>query len=483
MNEFVFLEENYPVTLTSIICSAISSLISAKQSTKSRTAIFIWSLITLMLPGIELLMWYIYLHDFAIDLARNKVSFGFSAMLAGWTGARESKLTIFGGPFIALALYAVIGWILMITPENMANLIYLGVPEVKDNIKSILHINLEVKEKLGSVQIRKYKNGYTRAYKVQLCHIYMLLNSDFWILERNIIKSRWYVLSSNETSSKIRRGLVLLMGLPVYFLVCLTEVIIAFFYYSIPVFGFFVCVVKGFCSGLSKYLSEHTSTRWSRFVFVLRIPLCVVVLLFQIYYLYIFTILFLDSFNFLSRILMFTYTAVVAYPRETYGYFMLIITSISFAFDRLYTFAKVYKRILKLAIKQCKNEDSLKEYIVSKKGRHNNVCYGIPKYLFEYLINSVRPRRVQLLHTTLQLVSIIFFLSVSIEIMVRFQNIEELGFLIHVFIAIFICAMPSIYNSVVSKKQAEIKLVRKIMKSLKAGIRTCSGEHYINHNE
>ena len=96
-------------------------------------------------------------------------------MLSGWTGARESKLTIFGGPFVALTLYAVIGWILMITPENIANLIYLGMPEIKDNIKSILHVNLEVKETLGSVQIRKYKNGYTRAYNVQLCHIYMHL--------------------------------------------------------------------------------------------------------------------------------------------------------------------------------------------------------------------------------------------------------------------------------------------------------------------
>ena len=77
-------------------------------------------------------------------------------MLSGWTGALESKLTIFGGPFVALTLYAVIGWILMITPENIANLIYLGMPEIKDNIKSILHVNLEVKETLGSVQIQKW---------------------------------------------------------------------------------------------------------------------------------------------------------------------------------------------------------------------------------------------------------------------------------------------------------------------------------------
>ena len=167
---------------------------------------------------------------------------------------------------------------------------------------------------------------------------------------------------------------------------CLTEVNSIFFYYSFPVFGFFVCGAKGFCSGLSKYLSKHISKQWPRFVFVLRIPLCVVVLLFQIYYLYTFTILFLDGFDFLSRILMFTYTAVVAYPRETYYYSMLIITSCppflpSIASSRLER-SEIYKRILKLAIKQCENEDSLKEYmyIVSKKGRQNNVCYGIPKY-------------------------------------------------------------------------------------------------------
>ena len=59
---------------------------------------------------------------------------------------------------------------------------------------------------------------------------------------------------------------------------------------------------------------------------------------------------------------MVTYTAVVAYPREIYGYFMLILISAYFALEGCFHFGDIYHLILKFAIKRCKKDLSLQKY-------------------------------------------------------------------------------------------------------------------------
>lgn len=97
----------------------------------------------------------------------------------------------------------------------------------------------------------------------------------------------------------------------------------------------------------------------------------------------------------------------------------------------------------------------------------DEIC-GISKGLFEYLVENIRPRRIQVFHTLLRLATMTFVLSISIEIMVMFEKFEELSFFVHVFVTMFICALPSIYCSVVSTQQGEVKLRRKINKYLLA---------------
>ena len=471
MNSFVYLEENSPVTATSLISSALSNLLPSKQSTKSRLAIFVWSVGTLILPAAELIMWYIYLYDFAIDLAKNGVSFGFSSMLAGWEASRHTKLSLFGGPYVALGLYVVIGWVLMLCPKKIADLIYVEGAGNKENVNSILWLNLSTKENLGSVKIGKNKNGYTRCYKLQLCHLYMLLNSDFWSLEWKIVKTRWYTFVSvlvQTISFKLIRGFITLCCFPIYFLFSLIEIAVSFCYYSVPMLSFLLCVTKGFSLGLNSYVTDNVSTHCSRIGCIIRFLLCAIGLSFQVYYLYIFTILFLDSFNFVSRILIFTYTAIIAYPRETYGYFMLILTTAAFGISQFSSFGDIYKLILKIAIKQCKKDETLGKHLDRQNDLYEDEVCGVSRDLFEYLIAHIRPRRVQMFHNVLRLATMTFVLSISIEIMVKFEKFEELGFFVNIFVTMFICALPTIYYSIVSKGQDKVKLTRKINKLLRA---------------
>lgn len=461
--EHVYLMEVSPVTASSMISPVLVKFLPSTQTRKSRLAIIFWLVATLTLPAIELLMWYLYMYDFAIDLAKNNMSFGFSSMLAGWEDSR-SKLSEFGGPFIALSLYVVIGGLLTLCPSKVSDQIDLGVADNNEHLKTILLLSLKKKEKLGSVKIDRTKNGYTRSYKLQLCHLYMLLNPDFWTLEWKIVTSRWCALVSileQTISTKTIRRPITMFCLLLYAALVLIEVSIAFFYYSIPILSFLCSVVKGYCRGLQTYLSRKVGNRSLRFL--IRIPLCVLVLLFQIYYLYIFTILFLQSFWFISRLLVFTYTAIVTYPRETYGYLLLIVTIVSFSVKRFFSFGNIYKLILEITIKQCTEKESLKKHLIPKE---SDDTVGISRELFEYLVENIRPRRVHIFHTLLQLSLMIFILCISINIMVMFQKIEDLSLFVNVFVTMFICALPAIYSSVISSEQRKLKLKRKIDKLL-----------------
>ena len=378
-NNIVFNDGKSPITAFSMIKSSVSKLVPQKQKTKSRMAIFVYSILFLIIPEIEVLVHYIYLFDYIQSAAENNISFRFSSLLAGWEKSKDSKFSLFGGPVIALCLYLAVGWILMLSPKIMAN---------------------------------------------QICF-------------------------------------------PIYAVFCLIEIIVGLQYYSSPMFCFFFCITFGFSLGINKYIPVKIVPRFSRLGLILRYPACLIVFLMLIYYLYIFTVLFIDSFFFVSRILLFTYTAIVAYLRETNSYFMLIFLTAYFGFRGFLQVGNFYKGMLKLTIKLCKQDEVLREFVVRNQQIDGNEIYGIPKEMFEFLVDHIRPRRVHIFHTAMHFVIIVFILSISIVLMERFEKFEDISLLVHVFITLFICAVPNIYNSIFSKDKMKQKLTRKIKNHLR----------------
>ena len=115
-----------PITAISTIYCRFSFLFPAKRSTKLRLSfyftIFTFSLLTLVLPALKFLICYYY-----VDLANNNISTGLSGLVVGWE-ARRMEFNVFGGPFIAIGLYLVIGWTFILTPTAMAmaDHLYIG---------------------------------------------------------------------------------------------------------------------------------------------------------------------------------------------------------------------------------------------------------------------------------------------------------------------------------------------------------------------
>ena len=466
--DIVYLDDNTPVTASSLIVPILLLLLPKKQSSKSRIAIVIWSLITLILPAIELILYKFYLFDYVSDLAKNDIAFGFSSMLIGWD-AHRLQFTIFGGPYIAVGLYLILGWILMLSPKVMVDQLYYGIPDGDTGAKSILTINLKTKEFLGHSKILKHRNGYFRLLKVQISHLYMLVNQKFWLLEVQIVKERWrsFLSAMNKlVSVKIMSITIATVVFPVYVIISLLEIVLAIFYYACPMVSFIFCSHRGFIIGVNKYISDKCYARSSLVRLVLRVFVSVIVFLFLSYYFYIFVVLFFENFFFLSRILMYSYTAVVAYPRETYGFIMLITITIYFALKGFIHFGDIYRAMLKITVNLCKNEQTFHKQLHSYKEWDGVEICGIPRDLFEHLIENIFPRRIQALHTVIKLVSLVFMLSISIILLGRFKKYEDLSLLVHIFITVFICALPAIYNSLVSKERNKMKLKKKIYKQI-----------------
>ena len=183
-------------------------------------------------------------------------------------------------------------------------------------------------------------------------------------------------------------------------------------FYVTPSLSFTYFALRGLCSSLNNYLSKRFFSTYNR----LGCAICILVYGFMslcsIYHLYIFTILFVDGFFFVSRIVMFIFTAFVAYPRETYGYFMLIVLSTYFILEGLFRFGIIYHQILKYAVKFSKQDLEDNEYKTHfSEFIHTNetVVVGSSKELFEYLVDHIRPRRVMFFTHPSNLYSLLLF--------------------------------------------------------------------------
>lgn len=69
---------------------------------------------------------------------------------------------------------------------------------------------------------------------------------------------------------------------------------------------------------------------------------------------------------------------------------------------------------------------------------------GIKRDLFNVIVDKHLPRRNQVLITILKFTSVIFVLTISVELLTRFHKFQELSLLTHVFTVLFVCSLPKI---------------------------------------
>jgi hypothetical protein len=157
-----------------------------------------------------------------------------------------------------------------------------------------------------------------------------------------------------------------------------------------------------------------------------------------------FSIIFLDSFIFLSRVVIFTYTGLFANPSYTEGYLVFSITVAMYIHDSIHSINETYEQVFNQTKKVCKRvskrlEDQEKLYRKDIEGA------GIRLELYLFVVDSHKPKRVEILKALVKIATICLCLYISIGILTQFEGFQQLSVVTQTATTTFICLVPIIF--------------------------------------
>ncbi|XP_052065160.1 uncharacterized protein LOC127704956 [Mytilus californianus] len=409
----------------------------------SRLLKIICILLTSLFVILEVLSYYYFMNDFVVSSTKAEVPFNWITMAAGYSLSMDSFLPCFGGPYIALGLYYISSAFLLCLPTDLSKFVDKGIDDKAEMFMSLLTVDMSTKGKLGAILNIRRQAGYTRLNSVLRANIYMLINPTFWDIGFQIQKRRFNGFIQVLTRNRILCKLVLTAVLvPVYFCICIIEWVLAIFMYGLPVVGFFFIILNGYYNTIREINTRRTGTA----SFVLGITIIVLMSVCVTYDIYIFSLLFIDSFIFLCRICTYSFAGLIAYPDITYGYLVFTITVMIYVTECIQHVNAVYTYLFETVKNIC---------IKIKKEKHihavpliscNGCTTSVSKLLFRYVVRYYRPLRIEILFSCLKLTFIVIILYMSISILLTFKELSKMSTLTQAITALFICLIPKLWH-------------------------------------
>ncbi|CAC5402148.1 unnamed protein product [Mytilus coruscus] len=445
------------------VLSGLSHRAYASGKIFSRLLKIVCVLSTSLFVVLEVLSHFYFLKDYVASSTKAGVPFNWISMAAGYSLSRYSFLPCFGGPYIALGLYYISSAFLLCLPSDLSKFVDKGIDDKSDMFTSLLTVDISTKGKLGAVLNIHRQAGYTRLYSVLKANIYMLINPSFWNIGFQIQKRRINGYISVLTGNRILYRLVLTAALvPIYLFICVLEWVLAIFVYGLPVVGFFIIITNAYYNTMKQV---HTFQRTGSASFVFGIIVIVLMSVCVAYDIYIFSLLFIESFIFLCRICTYSFAGLIAYPNFTYGYLVFTITVMIYVTESIQHVKNVYTHLFETVKNIC---------IQMKKGKHiqavpliscNGCTMSVSKPLFRYVVRYYRPLRIEILFSLLKLTFIVILLYMSISILLTFKELSKMSTLTQAITALFICLIPKLWHKFEEKgdkykegtKTAEIK--------------------------
>ena len=431
----------------------------------SRLLKIICILLTSLIVILEVLSYYYFMNDFVVSSTKAEVPFNWISMAAGYSLSKESFLPCFGGPYIALALYYISSALLLCLPTNLSKFVDKGIDDKAEMFMSLLTVDTSTKGKLGAVLDIRRQTAYTRLYSVLRANIYMLINPSFWDIGFHIQKRRFNGFIRVLTRNRILFRLVLTCALiPIYLLICIIEWMLAIFMYGLPVVGFFFIIINGYYNTVREVNSKRTGSAG----YVIGIIIIILMSVCAAFDIYMFSLLFIDSFIFLCRICTYAFAGLIAYPDITYGYLVFTITVTIYVTECIQHVNVVYTYLFETVKNIC---------IKMKKGKHlqavpmiscNGYTTSVSKPLFRYVVRYYRPLRIEILFSCLKLTIIVIILYMSISILLTFKELSKMSTLTQAITALFICLIPKLWHMFEEKgekykEETEIAEVKNII--------------------
>lgn len=379
--------------------------------------------------------------EYIIQSVKQGAPMNFLSMIAGYNLSKENFLIFLGGPYIALAVYLVCFIALICLPKNLADFLTIGLPEKTNNPMSVLTVDLKLREFFGSRRILSNRNdGYRKIQKTLVANIFCLLNPHFWKFAFSVQINRFKIIAIRITGNRpVRDFIIVLVILLPYLAFCFIEIAFTVLCCGFPTIFVIGLIYRSYCRNIYDWLSRKGIVGLVAMVIIM--PGCLVVLTYTVY---MFSIIFLDSFIFLSRVVIFTYTGLFANPSYTEGYLVFSITVAMYIYDSIHSINETYEQVFNQTKKVCKRlskrmEDQEKLYRKDIEGA------GIRLELYLFVVDSHKPKRVEILKALVKIATIFLCLYISIGILTQFDGFQQLSVVTQTATTTFICLVPKIF--------------------------------------
>ena len=408
---------------------------------------------------LKVLLVFRYEGDF-IQAANSKGSLlNFNNLLVDFQSARRNYLVIFGGPHVALALFVLLSCIFIQLPRDLESFLVRGLFNFESLGLSPLTIGLEAKCHLAGLQCNNI-SGFNKIHYTLFSNLLLLLNKAFWQHTFKMLFCRWKMTIYPFLKQICSPCLLKVTCIPLsigYAIFCTLELVVMLLLYLSPIISFPLILIKAYVNAITDFCKCRSNTFVKALCYIL-LPLVVLALSFTWY---ISCLVIFQSIWFFFVIILYTYSGVIAYPRISYGYLIFVFMTIYYIVEIFNKFGKSYQKLLHLTIKASKSVN----HISTGKTVEIRNDNGIPKKLWELIIKKHQARRLKVASTILQLVVLISVLYVSVDLLERFNQFQELSVITHVFTVLAVCTLPKIIRSVYIDKlcgQNKHQLLRNI---------------------
>ncbi|XP_069124253.1 uncharacterized protein [Argopecten irradians] len=429
-----------PITVVTILIQPICFLGRRYPNGLSRTIRFFFAIFSLFFVTIKVVVHYIYQYDFVVASVTQGTPMDFLSVLAGYEKSKNNFLKGIGGPYIACSLYLIGMVILMCVPCDLSDLMEAGIPSYESKRLSPLTMPKNIQYRLGSVNTHKTVTGYRLVYRTMTSNFFMLLNSDFWVHTYQIQMQRFVNIHSNR--------FIIALIFPMYVVLCILEICACVIYFGFPITFYIVVVLKSYNSPVLRSLC--TSPVWIRIPLLLvTMPILLGMLIFVIY---MFSIIFVGSFIFLSRVAVFTYTGLFAFPNYSYGYIIFAVTIAMYIKDVINFVSEVYVQLFKELSKLCRLYQTENGDLPVQVFRVVDRVNYIPGKLFFHIVNRFQPMRLQMVQACMKILFVGFVLFVSVYLIQSFQRFQQLSILTQSVTTLFVCLLPKLLEGMCSRK-------------------------------
>ena len=507
--DWVYLKGNPPLTLLESINILFCGINRTHPVLVSRIRRIIC---VLLAPCIIFIQLWMYSDGIGKDESNIKVSelvkfgtpMGFLSLLAEEKDRIKVFAPLFGGPLCLLIMYYVLAMVFLVLPRSLKQIVELGMPN--SDIPSPFFFHVEEMIKLSMLRVSP-EPGYRNAAIACKCAIYMIFSTEFWLRVFEIQKER--MRTDTLYGSRLISCLKFVI-FPFYLFFCLLEIILCLIFYGLPVFGLVTIMVKGAAKSLfmCRLWNRHVSFRNPLFVFG-----TIVVLAMFLFFIYSICLIFVQSFSFISQIIIFCFVAVIVYPSVAFGYLFFFVVLLYYVVRLVKDFSEGYLELLSIAvekshdlygqinhmsvfngqllltnvqvpdIKGIRVNDHLLDIpqnVLQRVSKRNNMkkliekdsTFGIPKRLFDAIVKIHRPVHIQVLKILFQLAFVIFLVVITMSITSQFATgaTSEISDVMHVIFIVTVGALPrvlevALMNSSESlKREIEIRRIEQTIK-------------------